>query len=273
MSKICSYCGTVNPDGNAYCPNCGKRFSDSYENDSSYEESDVEGCASDPIEDDDGAAPPAKRPKSGGSVVFIILIFVALVSAGVLVAMVFGDDLFPKKKEETTVPAATETTAPAAVTTVPAVTSAPLPANNIKAELCADGDTSFIGRVSTVTGSGLNIRSEPSASSRIATTAKQGTVLTITKISSGWGYTSYTDENGTAYSGWVSLDYIECLYGVNEGGAKVYAAATGDDTVGELSGGTQVRFIGVFGSRAYISYGENGGYLDIADVTSVYTAP
>ncbi|MCR5689175.1 MAG: SH3 domain-containing protein [Clostridiales bacterium] len=275
MSKICSYCGTVNPDGNAYCPNCGKKFSDAYGENVSYEEPES-GPDYAPEEDYDDV--PAQRPKTSGGhggVFFIILIVLALVSAGVLLFMVFRDDLpFGKKEEKTTVPVTEATTAAAVVTTVPATaTATPLPAENLKANLCADGECSFVGRVNTVTGSGLNVRSAASGTSSVITTVKQNTVLTITKIESGWGYTTCRDEDGEQVSGWVSLDYIETSYRVNGGGANVFASAGGDVSIGSLAEGTQIRLIGVFGQNAYIAYGENGGYVGFSSITSLIAEP
>lgn len=50
----------------------------------------------------------------------------------------------------------------------------------------------------------LNLRESPSTDSEILTQIPNATILSITEIKDGWGYTSYDNE-----SGWVSMEFVE----------------------------------------------------------------
>lgn len=60
-------------------------------------------------------------------------------------------------------------------------------------------------------GSALNLRAEPTTLSDILDSIPDNTQLEITKVKSGWGYTSYNN-----IKGWVSLDFVEFVSAVAE---------------------------------------------------------
>jgi predicted phage tail component-like protein len=62
-------------------------------------------------------------------------------------------------------------------------------------------------RVST-DGSGLNLRSSRSSSSRVLLSIPNGTALTITEISGGWGKTTYNNKTGYVYMSYVSAQNL-----------------------------------------------------------------
>lgn len=60
-------------------------------------------------------------------------------------------------------------------------------------------------------GSALNLRAEPTTLSDVLDSIPDNTQLEITKVKSGWGYTTYNN-----IKGWVSLDFVEFVSALAE---------------------------------------------------------
>lgn len=135
--------------------------------------------------------------------------------------------------------------------------------------------TSAATKTATVNATSLNVRTEPSSSSKQIGSLKKGSIVTVYKIEKGWANISFQDRKA-----WVSSSYIKENHSTGSHipsqkeakTAKVTAtslnvrsgAGTQYKTVGSLKNGAVVSVIKEEGNWSNITYGSIKGWVSSA---------